>query len=119
MRHKGLHKIVLFFLSIAFVFIFHETKAQNLASQNQNLESYYKKALDFKHQNNISGAIEVLENAIDFAEKNNNPKGLIDIYQKIAFLHIELNSHDTASFYRETADRLLKKIEYRLSLIHI
>ena len=115
MTHKGSYKIALQVI-ITFVFIFQSLniKAQDSTSVKQNLESYYQEALSFKHQNKISSAIEVLNKAAILAEEKDNPLALVDIYQKIALLHIELDDHDTATFYRERAGAFLKNSEYRL-----
>lgn len=111
MSYKNVHKLLFFFLTLSFLCISNSIKAQENV---QDLKSYYDKAYELKHQNKISGALEVLNNAISIAEKNKNPKDQVDIYQKIAFLHIELNNHETANFYRERANALLKNTEYRL-----
>lgn len=114
MKHKSLHKLILLILTIAFVFNSYDIKAQGNTPIKQDLESYYKEALTLKHQNKISAAIAALDKATVIAENSKNDKDLIDIYQKIAFLHIELDDHDTASFYRERAAAFLKNTEYRL-----
>ena len=111
MSCKSVHKLQFLFLTLCFVCVSYTTKAQENA---QDLKTYYDKAYKLKHQNKISGALEVLKNAIPIAEKNKKQKDQVDIYQKIAFLHIELNDHETANFYRERAGALLKNTEYRL-----
>jgi signal transduction histidine kinase len=115
LTHKGSYKIALQVI-IALAFIFHSfnINAQDSTAVQQNLEAYYREALTLKHQNKISSAIEVLNKATNIAEKKDNPLALVDIYQKIALLHIELDDHDTATFYRERAEAFLKNNEYRL-----
>ncbi len=115
MTHKGSYKLLLLVIvTFAFILQSFDVKAQDSTSTKQNLESYYQEALTLKHQNKISTAIEVLNKATVLAEQNESPRALVDIYQKIALLHIELDDHDTASFYRERAGAFLKSSEYRL-----
>ncbi|GMN11897.1 ATP-binding protein [Croceitalea sp. MTPC9] len=114
MTHKSSYKVVpSLILVLVFIFQPFDIKAQDSTLSKQTISSYYKEALLLKHQNKIASAIEVLNKATVLAEQNENPQSLIDIYQKIALLHIELDDHDTASFYRERAGAILKSTEYR------
>lgn len=101
-------------IAFAIILQFQNITAQDTTPIKKNLDSYYKEALNLKHQNKISAAIEVLNKATNLAEEEDSPRELADIYQKIALLHIELDDHDTASFYRERAGAFLKNTEYRL-----
>lgn len=103
-------------LILAIVFVLHSfgTRAQDTYLAKDTMATVYKEARTLRNQNEISSAIDVLNKATEIAEKNDNPKTLVDIYQKIALLHIELNDHDTASFYRDRAGAILKSTEYRL-----
>ena len=114
MTHIGSNKIVPnLLLALVFIFQSFNIKAQDSTSSKQSIKSYYKEALTLRHQNKISSAIGVLNKATELAEQNEDLQSLIDIYQKIALLHIELEDYDTASFYRERAGVILKNTEYR------
>jgi len=115
LKHKSLHKSLFFLFSIVFALcLLNEVNAQQTTTSKQSLETYFKKSLELKHRNEISAAIAILDDAIAIALANEDQKGLIDIYQKIAFLHIELDNHDNASLFIERAGSLLKNKEYRL-----
>ena len=101
-------------LVIVFIFQSFNIKAQDSTSNKQSISAYFKEARILRHQNQIATAIERLNAATKLAEEKENPKALIDIYQKIAVLYIELNAHETAAFYRERAGVILKSTEYRL-----
>lgn len=91
-----------------------DIKAQDTIIQKESIASYFKEALQLRNQNKITTAIEVLNKATIVAEENENPKQLVDIYQKIALLHIELGNHDIATFFRKRASAILKSTKYRL-----
>ena len=101
-------------LVLVFIFYSLNIKAQNNTSKKQTISSYYNEARELRNKNDISSAIETLNKAISLAKENKNSKAIIDSYQKIALLHIELNNHDDALFYRDRAQVILKKTEYRL-----
>ena len=114
MTHKNSYKISPnLILALFFVLQSLSVKAQDSTMVKNNVDSYYKEALTLKHQNKLASAIEVLNKATLVAEENESPQTLIDIYQKIALLHIELDDHETAAFYRERAGAILKSTEYR------
>lgn len=114
MTHKSSYTILTnLVMVLVFTFQFLGVKAQGTSLQNDSIETYFKQALELRNQNKISSAIEVLNNATVFAEQDDNPQTLVDIYQKIALLYIELDDHDTATFYRDRAGAILKSTEYR------
>jgi signal transduction histidine kinase len=88
-------------------------KSQDTDNSPKTIEEFYKEALILKHQNKISSSIETLNKAILIAEKEDDPKTIIDIYQKISLLNIELDKHEDAAFFRERAGAFLKNTEYR------
>ncbi|WP_350291215.1 response regulator [uncultured Croceitalea sp.] len=114
MTHKGSYTILTnLVIALVFTFQFLGVKAQGTGLQKDSIETYFKQALELRNQNKISSAIEVLNNATIFAEQDDNPQTLVGIYQKIALLYIELDDHDTATFYRDRAGAILKSTEYR------
>jgi signal transduction histidine kinase/CheY-like chemotaxis protein len=86
--------------------------AQNSSTQKDSLQFYYQQSLTYRHQNKIAPAMEVLEKAAKFAEKNEDLKALIDTYHKFALLYLEIDDRETTLFYWDRAGVLLKDTEY-------
>lgn len=114
MTHKSSYKISSnLILALFFILQSLSIKSQDTDNSPKTIEEFYKEALILKHQNKISSSIETLNKAILIAEKEDDPKTIIDIYQKISLLNIELDKHEDAAFFRERAGAFLKNTEYR------
>ena len=87
-------------------------KAQDSHIPKDSLQYHYQQALTYRHQNNISSAMQALEKAAKLAEQNEDVKALIDTYHKFALLFLEIDDRETTLFYWDRAGVLLKDIEY-------
>ncbi|MBT8237718.1 MAG: response regulator [Croceitalea sp.] len=88
------------------------TSAQDSIVADTSLESYFKEARFYRHQNKLSPALEALDKAAKTAEKEENLKALLDTYHKFALLYLELDDRETTLFYWDRAGVLLKDTQY-------
>ncbi|WP_430966187.1 response regulator [Spongiimicrobium sp. 2-473A-2-J] len=91
---------------------FQSAYAQETPSPDRSVQSYFDQALVLKNQNKIDRALEVLNQAAELAEKNEDEKALVDSYHRFALLYLELDKTDNTLFYWDRAKVLLNDIAY-------
>ncbi|PCJ92708.1 MAG: hybrid sensor histidine kinase/response regulator [Flavobacteriaceae bacterium] len=87
--------------------------SQEETTAKKDLPSYFIEAISFKNQNKLDTALETLNEAAKLAESNEDVKGLIDCYHKIALVYLDMWDSKTSTFYWDRAKVLLRDIEYR------
>lgn len=85
---------------------------QNDASSTSKIQSIFDKFMDYRHQNKVDKALETLDEAANIAESNEDVKLLLDIYHQYARLFLEEGDRETALFYWDRANILLRDISY-------
>lgn len=92
--------------------VFQSAYAQEIPSPDRSVQSYFDQALVFKNENKIDRALEILNQAAELAEKNEDEKALVDSYHRFALLYLELDKTDNTLFYWDRAKVLLNDIAY-------
>ncbi len=115
MRSSRPYKVcVNFVLAFLLLFPILSVEAQHTTAKNAatTLESYYQKALTYRHQNKIDAALGELEKAATLAEEKEDLKGLLNTYHKFALLYLELDDNITTLFFSDRAGLILKNTQY-------
>lgn len=89
-----------------------DSMAQETSAPTDSLQYYFQQSLYYRHQNQISPAMQALKKAANLAEKNEDLKALLDTYHKFALLYLEIDDRETTLFYWDRAGVLLKDTEY-------
>ncbi|WP_240751432.1 ATP-binding protein [Flagellimonas onchidii] len=66
----------------------------------------------YRHQNKIDKALEILDKAAEIAENNEDSKLLLDTFHEYARIFLEEGDRETALFYLDRANILLKEPTY-------
>lgn len=85
---------------------------QNDTSSTSKIQSIFDKFMDYRHQNKVDKALETLDEAANIAESNEDAKLLLDIYHQYSRLFLEEGDRETALFYWDRANILLRDISY-------
>lgn len=109
-QHKLVSKTIL--AAIFSCLLFTCTFAQESPIALKDLDYYFAVARKYKNQNNIKPALEAIQKATEYAEKNEDEKGQIDCFHQYAFLYLKLNNVPRSKFYWERTKVLLKSIAY-------
>jgi len=103
--------IVLLFLLMC-VSVTHHIQAQVDSSPAENITTLFKEAKILENQSKLDLALIVLNRAQTLAEQNNDKKGSIDSYHKLALLYLKLNKEETAEIFWDRSKAFLEDIEY-------
>lgn len=87
-------------------------RAQIPNAAEQEFNAYIQKALIYRNQGQMDQALETLDAAAEWSEKQQNEKGLVDSYHYFALLYQKLGKRETSSFYWDRAALLLENIQY-------
>ncbi|SFW29393.1 tetratricopeptide repeat-containing hybrid sensor histidine kinase/response regulator [Cellulophaga fucicola] len=104
--HKNLLVTILSFL------LFTYAHSQDSPVALKDLDYHFSVARKYQNQDNIEKALQAIQKATEYAEKNEDEKGLIDCFHHYAFLYLKLNNVDRSKFYWERTKVLLKDIAY-------
>ncbi|KAB5486548.1 response regulator [Flagellimonas hadalis] len=85
---------------------------QNDTSSTSKIQSIFDDFMDYRHQNKVDKALQTLDEAANIAESNEDAKLLLDIYHQYARLFLEEGDRETALFYWDRANILLRDISY-------
>lgn len=80
--------------------------------QKDSISSILEAFTTYQHQNKTGQALETLDKAVQIAEARNDAQQLLDLYHRYAQLFLEEGDPETASFYWNSAARLLKERFY-------
>jgi len=86
--------------------------AQDDVSSTGKVQQIFDDFLQYRHQNKINKALEVLSEAAKIAENNEDAKLLLDTYHQYARLFLEVGDRETAIFYLDRASILLRDLSY-------
>lgn len=115
MKFLGLHikhKPILIMLLLTFALGFHHIQAQVDSTSTDNTTSLFKEAKTLENQSKLDLALVVLNKAQTLAEQNNDRKGSIDSYHKLALLYLKLDKEETAEIFWDRSKTFLEDIEY-------
>ncbi len=113
MKFKNLHKTALTTCWVlAFLWVLIPLYGQQNTPPKSSIEFYFNQADQLKHKDQLNGALEALTKAAELAEKNEDEKGLVKSYHKIALIYLALNKTEDAIYYKDRASIILKEIEY-------
>lgn len=90
----------------------HVTFGQNQDNSTSKVQSIFETFMDQRHRNQVSRAMETLDEAANIAESNEDSKLLLDVYHQYARMFLEMGDRETALFYWDRASILLKDTSY-------
>ncbi len=106
------HKPLLVLFLLMFVFGFHQIQGQVDSTATENITTLFQQAKTLKNQSKLDLALVILNKAQILAEQNNDKKGSIDSYHKLALLYLKLNKEETAEIFWDRSKAFLEDIEY-------
>ena len=86
--------------------------AQDDATPVKDVAWYLNQARTYQHHSKLDLAIEALYKAQELAEKKNDEKGLVQAYQRMSFVYLDLERPKNTEFYHDKAGDMLKSMEY-------
>ncbi|QLG47189.1 response regulator [Costertonia aggregata] len=92
--------------------MFQNLHSQENTAYEEKVRSYFSKALELKNQDKNNESLDILKQASELAEENEDVKLLIDAYHKFALLYLNLDKDDDAEFYWDRSEILLEDIAY-------
>jgi signal transduction histidine kinase len=95
-----------------FVSITHHVQGQSDSTSIENVTTLFKEAKTLENQSKLDLSLIVLNRAQTLAEKNNDKKGSIDSYHKLALLYLKLNKEETAEIFWDRSKAFLDDTEY-------
>lgn len=115
MKFFGLHikrKAILLLFLLLCVSVTHHIQAQVDSTSTESINALFKEAKILENQSKLDLALVVLNKAQTLAEKNNDKKGSIDSYHKLALLYLKLDIEATAEIFWDRSKAFLEDIEY-------
>ncbi|SFR31874.1 Signal transduction histidine kinase [Robiginitalea myxolifaciens] len=94
------------------LFLFSGLKAQNTGTTEQQLNSLLLNAREARNQNDLDKALEILDQAANLAEENEDEKFLVDAFHQFSRIYLDLDKEVTALFYWDRASVLLENLAY-------
>ncbi|QBA65558.1 response regulator [Muriicola soli] len=82
--------------------------SQDSANIEATLSEYFEEYTSLKNQDQLDRAFDVLDQAQQFAEENENEKGMIGTYNRFALLNLLRGDNQKAEFYLDRAKRMLE-----------
>ncbi|MBT8282380.1 MAG: response regulator [Muriicola sp.] len=82
--------------------------AQDNANVEATLSEYFEEYTSLKNQDQLDSAFDVLDQAQQFSEDNENEKGMIGTYNRFALLNLLRGDRKKAEFYLDRANRMLE-----------
>jgi len=101
-----------FLFAFCVIGVFYFASAQDISDTPKDIDYYFSLARKYKNQNKLDVALQNVNKATDFAEKNEDDKGLIDCYHLYSLINLELNKPERSKFYIERANVLLNRVAY-------
>ncbi len=86
--------------------------SQEKSAPATDVEVLFENSRTFRNQNKIDIALEYLNAAMDIAAKQKDHRTLIDCYHQFAIIYLKMERDDTAEFYWNRAESLLKNTAY-------
>lgn len=105
-------KATLLLFLLMFTSIVHHVEAQIDSTTTENVTTLFKEAKILENQSKLDLALITLNKAQTLAEQNNDKKGSIDSYHKLALLYLKLNKEEMAEIFWDRSKAFLEDIEY-------
>lgn len=106
------NKPILLLFLLMFAFCYHQIQAQDDSIATENITTLFKHAKTLENQSKLDLALVILNRAQTLAEQNNDKKGSIDSYHRLALLYLKLNKEEMAEIFWDRSKAFLEDIEY-------
>lgn len=103
--------VIALFVSCIFMFV-QLAIGQTQDTSTSNVQSIFNSYMEFRHQNRMDRALQTLDEAANIAESNEDTKLLLDVYHQYARIFLEAGDRETALFYWDRANILLRDTSY-------
>ncbi|MFH6604739.1 ATP-binding protein [Maribacter algicola] len=113
MRIKLSHSKIRILLGVLLLFIFLKSaKGQQIDSLQNDIQSYFDRALQYQNKNEITLALEALDKAAELAQQKEDIKAWIDSYHKMALLYLKVDNEKSSVFFSDRAKGMLEEVAY-------
>jgi len=109
--HSTYKAIQVLFLLMLVINVEH-LQGQIDSTSTENITTLFQEAKILENQSQLDLALIVLNKAQTLAEQNNDKKGSIDSYHKLALLYLKLNKEETAEIFWDRSKAFLDDIAY-------